>query len=75
MLNAFPEELSAKAATQLQRLGVDVRTSTMVTGIDEHGVTLGQERSPGTDGALGGRRRGVASRALARRAARQARAA
>jgi NADH dehydrogenase len=44
VLSAFPEELSAKAVTQLQHLGIVVRTKTMVTGVDEHGVTLGQER-------------------------------
>jgi NADH:ubiquinone reductase (H+-translocating) len=40
VLTAFPEELSAKARTQLERLGVDVRTKTMVTNVDAHGVTL-----------------------------------
>jgi NADH dehydrogenase len=40
VLSAFPEELSAKAQTQLTRLGVEVRTSTMVTGIDETGVSV-----------------------------------
>jgi NADH dehydrogenase len=44
VLSAFPEELSAKARTQLERLGVEVRTKTMVTGVDPHGVTLGQDR-------------------------------
>ena len=44
VLNAFPPELSAKAAAQLERLGVMVRTSTMVTGVDEAGVSLGAER-------------------------------
>jgi NADH dehydrogenase len=44
VLSAFPEELSAKARTQLERLGVDVRTKTMVTGVDAYGVTLGQDR-------------------------------
>ncbi len=39
----FPPELSARAADQLRALGVDVRTGTMVTGIDETGVTLGAE--------------------------------
>ena len=44
VLTAFPEDLSAKAAAQLARLGVQVRTSTLVTGIDATGVTLGTER-------------------------------
>jgi NADH:ubiquinone reductase (H+-translocating) len=44
VLSSFPESLSAKALEQLQRLGVEVRLSTPVTGIDEHGVQLGDER-------------------------------
>jgi len=40
VLSAFPEELSAKAQAQLTRLGVEVRTSTMVTGIDDTGVSV-----------------------------------
>jgi len=39
VLGAFPEKLSASAERQLVKLGVDVRTSTSVTGIDEFGVT------------------------------------
>jgi NADH dehydrogenase len=44
VLNAFPPGLSAKAAAQLERLGVRVRTNTMVTAIDDTGVTFGAER-------------------------------
>jgi NADH dehydrogenase len=44
LLSAFPPELSDKAARQLARLGVEVRTGTMVQGIDERGVTVGGER-------------------------------
>jgi NADH dehydrogenase len=44
LLPVFPPELSAKAADQLKALGVEVRTDTMVTGIDETSVTLGSER-------------------------------
>jgi NADH dehydrogenase len=40
VLNAFPPECSAKAATQLERLGVEVRTGTRVTDVDEMGVTF-----------------------------------
>jgi NADH:ubiquinone reductase (H+-translocating) len=46
VLPAMTPEASAKALKQLERLGVEVRTSTRVTGIDEHGVTLGTERIP-----------------------------
>ena len=44
VLPPYPEDLSAKARSQLERLGVDVWASTRVTGIDASGVTLGQER-------------------------------
>ncbi|WP_041300328.1 NAD(P)/FAD-dependent oxidoreductase [Ilumatobacter coccineus] len=39
VLGAFPEKLSSSAERQLVKLGIDVRTSTPVTDIDEHGVT------------------------------------
>jgi len=42
VLGAFPEKLSASAERQLVKLGVDVRTSTPVTDIDEHGVTTSE---------------------------------
>jgi NADH:ubiquinone reductase (H+-translocating) len=38
VLTAYPPSLSAKAARQLERLGVDVRLGTMVKGVDEGGV-------------------------------------
>jgi NADH:ubiquinone reductase (H+-translocating) len=44
LLNTFPPALSEKAARQLTRLGVEVRTDTMVQGIDEHGVIIGADR-------------------------------
>jgi NADH dehydrogenase len=44
LLNTFPPDLSQRAARQLAGLGVEVRTSTMVEGIDEHGVTVGSDR-------------------------------
>lgn len=39
MLGTFPDKLSASAERQLTRLGVEVHTSTPITGIDTHGVT------------------------------------
>jgi NADH dehydrogenase len=50
ILLAFPEKLSKKAVGYLQKLGVTVRTETMVTAIDQDGVELaGNERiSAGT---------------------------
>ena len=40
VLPAYPADLSAKAARALTRLGVEVETRTMVTGVDESGVTV-----------------------------------
>ena len=44
VLPPFPEDLSAAARTQLERLGVEVWTGTRVTAIDDAGVTLGADR-------------------------------
>ncbi len=44
VLSSFPESLSEKARTQLQKLGVDVRTGVPVAAIDGEGVQLGEER-------------------------------
>jgi NADH dehydrogenase len=44
VLPAYSEKLSRAARAQLERLGVEVRTGTAVTRIDERGVTLGAER-------------------------------
>ena len=44
VLPPYPEDLSAKARTQLERLGVEVRTGARVTGVDANGVLLGPER-------------------------------
>ncbi len=40
VLSTFPEKLSASAERQLRKLGVDVRTNTLVTSIDEDGVDV-----------------------------------
>ena len=40
LLNAFPERLREAARASLVRLGVDVRTSTIVTSVDALGVTF-----------------------------------
>lgn len=42
VLASMPEALSAKARSQLERLGVSVQTGQAVTGIDETGVTMGE---------------------------------
>jgi NADH:ubiquinone reductase (H+-translocating) len=44
VLPPYPPDLSAKARAQLERLGVEVRTGAMVTGVDAEGVSLGGER-------------------------------
>jgi NADH dehydrogenase len=44
VLPAYPEDLSEKALEQLHTLGVEVRLNAKVTGIDQEGVLLGEER-------------------------------
>jgi NADH:quinone reductase (non-electrogenic) len=44
VLPPYTPQMSAKAKTQLERLGVEVRVGAQVTEIDQHGVWLGQER-------------------------------
>jgi NADH:ubiquinone reductase (H+-translocating) len=44
VLGAFSEDLSRKAEAQLQRLGVEVRTSHVVTRIEPGAVWVGEER-------------------------------
>jgi NADH dehydrogenase len=46
ILPAYPEDLSQSAAEQLQRLGVEVHTSTLVTGIEPAEVRIGEARIP-----------------------------
>lgn len=44
ILPSFPEELAEKARQALADLGVEVRTSSIVTGVDSEGVNIGNER-------------------------------
>jgi NADH dehydrogenase len=44
VLPAYSEALSRKAEDQLRHLGVDVRTSSMVTGVDPGAVWIGREK-------------------------------
>ena len=44
ILPTFPAELQRAARASLQRLGVEVRENTAVTGIDAHGVDLDVDR-------------------------------
>jgi NADH dehydrogenase len=50
VLQAMPEILSAKALTQLQQLGVEVRLNAIVTSIDAQGLKV---RGPAPAGVLG----------------------
>src|SRR5262245_16040629 len=43
VLPAFPESLRVAARGSLERLGVEVRTNEIVTGVDPHGVTIGKD--------------------------------
>lgn len=44
ILAAFPEELSARATRDLEKLGVQVWTESLVSQVDSDGVTVGDER-------------------------------
>ena len=44
VLGAYSEELSESARLQLEKLGVAVWTGMQVTGIDDHGVSMGPDR-------------------------------
>jgi NADH:ubiquinone reductase (H+-translocating) len=46
VLSSFPEDLSAKARTQLERLGVEVSTGTPVADITAEGYRLGETFVP-----------------------------
>ena len=46
VLPAYPEDLSRSALEQLQQLGVEVRTSTRVTGVEPGRVMLGETVLP-----------------------------
>ncbi|MGH9140782.1 MAG: NAD(P)/FAD-dependent oxidoreductase, partial [Vicinamibacterales bacterium] len=49
VLSTFPEPLRAAARRSLERLGVEVRTGSVVTGVTEDGVSIGGEHiSAGT---------------------------
>ena len=63
VLPTYTPKLSAKAARQLEKLGVTVRTGALVTAIDEHGVDIGAERIPARTVLWGA---GVAASPLAR---------
>jgi NADH dehydrogenase len=44
ILPAFSRKLSSRAARDLESLGVQIWTSRKVTGVDPHGVDIGEER-------------------------------
>jgi NADH dehydrogenase len=63
VLSSYPEELSEKARRDLEKLGVEVRTGAMVTGVDDEGVSVGDSRIPARTVLWGA---GVAASPLAR---------
>jgi len=63
VLPTYAPDLSDAARRQLESLGVEVRTSTLVTGIDAGGVTIGDEHIPSRTVLWGA---GVAASSLAR---------
>ena len=48
VLPTYPEDLSRSAEEQLRGLGVEVRTSAMVTQVEAGGVEIGETRLPAT---------------------------
>jgi len=48
VLPSYPEDLSRSALEQLQRLGVEVHTSTMVTNIEPGAISMGQTKMKAT---------------------------
>lgn len=46
VLPSYPEDLSRSAEEQLRQLGVEVRTSALVTGVSAASVTIGETRVP-----------------------------
>jgi NADH dehydrogenase len=46
VLPTYPPSLSAKAASQLERLGVEVMTSAQATEVNEREVRIGEQRIP-----------------------------
>lgn len=46
VLAAYPEDLSTKAEAALRDLGVEVRTGSVVTGVEADAVFVGEERIP-----------------------------
>jgi len=46
ILPAYPEDLSQSAVKQLQHLGVEVQTSSLVTGVEPRAVRMGEARVP-----------------------------
>jgi NADH dehydrogenase len=46
ILSTFPEQLRRKALQSLERLGIEVRTNSVVTMVDADGVMVGAERIP-----------------------------
>jgi hypothetical protein len=61
LLPMFPKALAARAARDLERLGVEVRTNALVTRITPGGLRRGRAH-PVAHRVLGGRQRGLSAR-------------
>jgi NADH dehydrogenase len=48
VLGMFPEDISEKAKTQLEQLGVSVKTGKQVTGVEDHRIKVGDAWEPAT---------------------------
>jgi NADH dehydrogenase len=74
VLPTYPPELSAKARSQLEHLGVDVRPKERVTAIDDQSVNVGEQRiatrtvlwAAGVQGSSLGQQLGVSTDKLGR---------
>ena len=73
VLPAYAEDLSRSAQEQLNRLGVEVRTSTTVTQIEPGAVVCGKHASAGDGDPVGSGSGGLPARQEARRAGRSRR--
>ena len=68
ILPTYPEDLSRSAEDQLRALGVEVHTSTMVTGVEPAAVLHGKHSSARCGDSVGRRSSGIATGQETRRA-------
>ena len=66
ILPTFDKKLAGRAARDLESLGVQIWSESLVTNIDADGLDIGTERLPCRTAFVGGRRQGLVSWARAR---------